>query len=1294
MQDNTLTPERTAFDNDLSMLYKWAAYYGRPTRYMLINNETGGFTPMDERIEALADEGKNILQIYEAVTSPEVYPFPDIRLDFDVAMIYSLLFTDPQDLADLVEVFNEFFRVTNDRITGGSALPFTVQDVEALESQQQVWREQFNRYLEEDNRRYVELVEHQQALGEQQPLLRTPLVITRTTLQVKPRVVSTDSNGNRTTTAVAPNLGLEIFNESRISDYVPYLQFNQPIEEQPTDIPKNKKAKKQAEGRQLTKVFRGKTQETAPKIDNIVLPSVVTQGDNMMSMSVWMGSGDVRGATKISYTFSRYMLDTNQMFIQVPSTTGGASDLIISRIESALPLELGPTEEVRISGEFTIYELAFNRAVLLDLILNNPLFSAYLYVDEVAKPSADKNRDHIHYKSILSKATNFEPGAQRERSSVSVKLVPGTVPAGTVKIPTGNPEEELYGISDTVVNPDGTLTEVAIPEGTPFVTVKIIRAESKEVAEQFIEIFTRILSAYSQYQEPIADYYSAVLGGDFVPVILPAPQVARGRATEQYRAEALSAAAPDIFIPGYARKCQSKLQPAIATEEELQEIQAQTFIKGNIVYNRQILSFPKGNPRLYLWCPQENAPFPGVKANNLANSSEYPYVPCCFDSDQTSGRSKSAYNDYYQGTKKQTSITSTAKNKIKTAKTLQPGRVGYLPTVIEQLLVAFGIQPSETESYRGASRFGVIQGPNSFLHAVCIAVGNPQYNALQTVEEREMFVRAVRDQMAQQLYPGLLKQELYDLSDNEIIGRLQDVDLFFDPALYYRAVEELFGINVYVFVPPNARENVKEASLELPRHKLFHVRPDRPERPTVIIYKHLGAEVDVLPYPQCELVVDMQETPTMIFGPEMTQNLYQTMVQSNQLYTWELENGDILGRKDVYIQFDVPQFLVQQGYSLLQQVVDRYGKLRGVTFEKQGIQGSLLFFPSQPLNLPTTTSPVRIRYQDISPDFGEISSVSVSTLVDGTTAVTGVWYPGLGSINTLFIPIQPTTDLMNYPQGLSDPMFTEQTSFTLRLQKLKRDANVIVQLLTWLYVVSGQTPDEFIDNNILLGEDQDTAQVYDFTGLSRHLPQVNGYQQALQYTSQVTQGLVRDGRLYLSGQRLLDAIRYVLRLYDSVMADRVPPTEIKGLFVYESDFIQQSRVALFLTNRDLQLWIKSVLAERFRSFDIRDSLETAYSDQEEPYLYTSPEGNIYQVQNVFERDLQVALNVAHQWQLFRMNPGSAPEQPVQLDVSYVVFGIGTTNNLVLLEDQRIGDEPFLQILSYDGNKYAALLPLN
>lgn len=1261
---------------------------------MLIDGDTGGFLPIDERIEQLADQEMNILQIYEAVTSPEVYPFPDNRLDFDIAMIYSLLFTDPEDLQRLTEVFNEFFRVTNDRITGGSALPYTVQDVEALESQQQVWRDQFNRYLEEDNRRYVELVEHQQALNEQQPLLRTPLVVTRTTLQVKPKLVTSDSNGNRVTAPIEPNYGLEIFDGSRISDYIPYLQFNQPIEEQSTDIPKNKKSKKHTDGRQLTKVYRGKTQETAPKIDNIVLPLVVTQGNNMMSMSVWMGSGDVKAATKISYTHSRYMLDTNQMFIQVPSTTGGASDLIISRIESALPLELGPTEEVRISGEFTIYELAFNRAILLDLILNNPLFSAYLYVDEVAKPSADKNRDHIHYKSILSKATNYEPGALRERSSVSVKLVPGTVGAGTVRIPTDN-SEEVFGISDTVVNPDGSLSEVAIPEGTPYVTVKIIRAESKEVAEQFIEIFTRILSAYTQYQGPIADYYSSILGSDFSPVILPPPQIAKGRATEQYRAEALSAAAPDIFIPGYARKCQSKLQPAIANEEEVQDIQAQTFIKGNVVYNRQILPFPKGNPRLYLWCPQENAPFPGVKANNLANSIEHPYVPCCFDSDQTSGRSKSAYNDYFQGTKKQTSITSSAKNKIKTAKTLQPGRVGYLPTVIEQLLIAFGIQPSESESYRGASRFGVIQGPNSFLHAVCIAVGNPQYNSLQTVDEREMFVQAVRLQMAQQLAPGLLKQELYDLSDSEIIGRLQDTDLFFDPALYYRAVEELFGINVYVFVPPNVRENVKEASLELPRHKLFHVRPDRPDRPTVIIYKHLGAEVDVLPYSQCELIIEMQEQPTMIFGPEVTQNLYQTLIQSNQLYTWEfVNNGDILGRKDLYIQFDFPLFLQQQGFTLLEQVVDRYGKLRGITYDRQGIQGSLLFLPSQPLNLPTTTLPTRISYQDIPPDFGEISSVSISTLASGEVVVTGVWYPGLGSANTIYVPIEPTTDLLNYEQGPSDPIFTEQTSFTLRLQKLKRDANIVIQLLTWLYVISQQSPTEFVESNILSGEDQDTAQVYDFTGLSRHLPRVSSYQEAIQYISRVTSGFIRNGKIYLTGERLLDAAKYVLRLYDSVTIDRVPPSEIKGLFVYESDFVQQARVALFLSARDLQLWIKSVLADKFRSFDIRDSLNPEYSNQEEPYLYTSPEGNIYQVQNVFERDLQSALNVAQRWQQFKMNPGSSPEITNLIDSPYIIFGIGTTNNLVPIEDQRIDDEPFLQILSYGGNKYAALLPLN
>jgi hypothetical protein len=54
--------------------------------------------------------------------------------------------------------------------------------------------------------------------------------------------------------------------------------------------------------------------------------------------------------------------------------------------------------EVRISGSFMIYGSDLVEIALFHLIMNDPLFSAYLYLDEGGKSFAEKTRLNIHYR--------------------------------------------------------------------------------------------------------------------------------------------------------------------------------------------------------------------------------------------------------------------------------------------------------------------------------------------------------------------------------------------------------------------------------------------------------------------------------------------------------------------------------------------------------------------------------------------------------------------------------------------------------------------------------------------------------------------------------------------------------------------------------------------------------------------------------------------------------------------------------------------------------------------------------
>src|SRR5690606_17196787 len=103
------------------------------------------------------------------------------------------------------------------------------------------------------------------------------------------------------------------------------------------------------------------------------------------------------------------------------------------------------------------------------------------------------------------------------------------------------------------------------------------------------------------------------------------------------------------------------------------------------------------------------------------------------------------------------------------------------------------------------------------------------------------------------------------------------------------AVEEVFNINIYVFSPPPIGDETELGSMVVPRFKIFHSRPLRLQRPTVVIMRSLGSESDALEYPQCELIVDYDKDNLQImklFGPEMTEVCHSVLEETLRTMTW------------------------------------------------------------------------------------------------------------------------------------------------------------------------------------------------------------------------------------------------------------------------------------------------------------------------------------------------------------------------------------------------------------------------
>ena len=278
--------------------------------------------------------------------------------------------------------------------------------------------------------------------------------------------------------------------------------------------------------------------------------------------------------------------------------------------------------------------------------------------------------------------------------------------------------------------------------------------------------------------------------------------------------------APNLFVLNYARKCQCSLQPKIIEDHEIEAWKNKKIkvripktkskkgdkkVKEVEEIERQVMVFPDKNDVRHIdgkrWnfvCPKDDNPYPGLKINtDLSNKELFPYIICCSKTDKmTPGTNKyKTYYNYIHDIDPNVKKGAKAEDKISTGKMLLPKRIAYLPVSVEKVVKKY------SEASIDMVRYGIQRSIHSLIHCICVAIDDPNYIVLNTDEEREHYTTRVRKYMAngKTIRPELLKQELFDYTNEEILHRLGDEYTFLDPNLFYRALEETFGVNIYVF---------------------------------------------------------------------------------------------------------------------------------------------------------------------------------------------------------------------------------------------------------------------------------------------------------------------------------------------------------------------------------------------------------------------------------------------------------------------------------------------------------------
>ena len=1266
-------PEIMPYDNDVTLLYKWIEYFEVPVRLVIvrprqisdINIPMGTakyvFESLATIVQRLVSDGESPADIYDIVTGYN----RTINID-DIAMAY--LNTLGERQPDTYQIINQVYRdidntIVMDRFENNNDLQLYYDS----------WFSQLSQELALDMNRLFTIKAIQQDLdivAKEEPIPLSPITISSTIMSFSPLI-----NGK----SVTAEDGIDIFNNAVTTRYVPYIKYNDQYQ------------------RSYSRVYTGDKVEDEPNYNITVIPSAESQAKNTIYMTLWLGDPEgtheteLHDAPRESFYTVVYHLDTNYLTIESPVISDpkkgpiNMERIAATRASSALTnLVFDQGKEIKVRGEFNIWNLDFDETTFLDMVLLEPLMNVYLYIEENIKPFALKKRLDVHYRSIYTDMgegkTATEEAYISNSASVSLTLNPRIAEI-----------EEII----SVVDPNtGVISQQRLPPGTSYIHVNISQAESRTTVNEFIPIFQLLLRFYFDHTDERKAIYEAILPE--LAALEPLLNERKRRAIPQEHGRRtmrpagrdsnisrLRAVAPDLFVKNYPRRCPE--QPLIITADEV-EFWRQKRV-GHNQEERQIMAFPKDNPKWYFVCPTDQNPYPGLKLNKiLENKKEYPLIPCCGERDQMRPGANSHYRAYVENRPLAIKVGAKAEKKPITRKILSPDKVAFLPESIENIVKRY------SENYVDMVRFGVQYTPNALLHCVCIAIDEPNYLRLQTSEEQEAYVARLRQHMLTVINPALLKQEMYDYSDEEIRLLMQDTTKFFDPSLFYRAVEEVFQINIYTFAPPpptGADEQL--GTMVVPRFKIFHAHALRPERPTVVILRTLGSESDALEYPHCELVVDYDKDNARImklFGQTMTEVCHSTLQDTLKTLTWTVVN-DVNLKVHANMYYHVDHLALFQSPAI-SQFIDDNGKMRALTLNINGQPLTVAIIPSQPENVPVTKDIARAPLALAVQIFGEPTAITLNP----QGYVDGLWFQIMDIVHGEYVPIAPVAlpeALANKPIGPPNPIVATGAPVTGRLTKLRRTLNIIIQLTRWLYELARTkqniTPAQFAEQFMVMDPNivEDSSQYYDITNIPRRLPIVETIQEAIQILTPTAPTFFNNGKIVMYSPIFANRIIRMLKDYSNLRLAMAPAINefIENYYETESDFRDVIHSKIFINEKDLLAWLLSLKSSQnySRYFNIRSKIDATMGFSLDPYMYRDEDGRVYIIQNVVGGSQNKALTTAQTWEQYKVNIGSDPV-PLEAMPVHMVYGISPSSTMVPIQDNTNNYENFVSILYY------------
>lgn len=437
--------------------------------------------------------------------------------------------------------------------------------------------------------------------------------------------------------------------------------------------------------------------------------------------------------------------------------------------------------------------------------------------------------------------------------------------------------------------------------GTRYLRMKISKIRDKNDIYIFYNIFSRLLSLYNSLEESIVNEYRK-----FIPSFIL--QEVEKTDLKKLR---LKHIAPELFTKLYTTSCPLQRLPSIITENEY-----------NSLPDNERLIFPKNKEdgiQRYFRCENPEFKYIGLRLNNLENKDKYRGIPCCFKNPQ---KNNAKFNTYYSS---KNVITRTQQTILLTGKTATFKGYGTLPN---NLIKLFGLIDRDGEYLRK----GTSRSSSSFIECILDVMGE-----LKNYSENDRIKKSmnVRDELIS--WPGLPvgKQEMYDMSMEDIVSELENIDIFLDPIKYVSILEEKFNCNIFLF------NDIDYGQMITGRYIQAYLR--REYKPIyILVYINRGTSAEALTYPQCEIIVRKTENEILLSFSD------DPMIHELQKIYEKLIEGYILSKKIINYP-DIMGLLLDEGINVISQKIDSYGKTREIFIDINGKKLKINCDPIPPL---------------------------------------------------------------------------------------------------------------------------------------------------------------------------------------------------------------------------------------------------------------------------------------------------------------------------------------------------------